>query len=29
MPAGALPMPYLAWFGFAVYLNAGLWYPNC
>lgn len=26
--AGALLAPYLAWVGFAVYLNAGLWYLN-
>jgi len=26
--AGALLVPYVAWVGFATYLNAGLWYLN-
>jgi benzodiazapine receptor len=26
--AGALFLPYIAWVGFAAYLNAGLWYLN-
>jgi translocator protein len=26
--AGALLLPYVAWVGFATYLNAGLWYLN-
>jgi tryptophan-rich sensory protein len=26
--AGVLFLPYVAWVGFAAYLNAGLWYLN-
>ena len=26
--AGALFLPYIAWVGFAAYLNAGFWYLN-